>query len=157
MNHSSHFCFCLSSFVLLFFSPACLVHSSNFRIFLKFWMLNLKECVRRRVMKSVIANPYCSEAAAKDAMEAVWDVCYNDTKPFDRAPWINAMTKRLAAAKDLASQHLWNLPMFSKNIQFFQTFPHFFSFRSTKGIFLFMNNITLMSVPMIDIRLRGQR
>ncbi|KAK9272772.1 hypothetical protein L1049_003149 [Liquidambar formosana] len=44
------------------------------------------ECVRRRVMKSVIANPYCSEAAAKDAMEAVWDVCYNDTKPFDRAP-----------------------------------------------------------------------
>ncbi|CAL5370478.1 unnamed protein product [Camellia sinensis] len=45
-----------------------------------------QDCVRRRVMKSVIANPYCSEAAAKDAMEAVWDVCYNDTKPFDRAP-----------------------------------------------------------------------
>jgi hypothetical protein len=20
-------------------------------------------------------------------MEAVWDVCYNDTQPFDRAPW----------------------------------------------------------------------
>ncbi|XP_077225934.1 ku70-binding family protein [Tasmannia lanceolata] len=45
-----------------------------------------QDCVRRRVMKSVIANPYCSESAAKDAMEAVWDVCYNDTKPFDRAP-----------------------------------------------------------------------
>ncbi|KAL5978193.1 Mitochondrial inner membrane protease atp23 [Asimina triloba] len=45
-----------------------------------------QECVRRRVMKSVIANPYCSESAARDAMEAVWDVCYNDTKPFDRAP-----------------------------------------------------------------------
>ncbi|KAH7850586.1 hypothetical protein Vadar_000225 [Vaccinium darrowii] len=45
-----------------------------------------QECVRRRVMKSVINNPYCSEAAAKDAMEAVWDVCYNDTAPFDRAP-----------------------------------------------------------------------
>ncbi|RVW68958.1 Mitochondrial inner membrane protease ATP23 [Vitis vinifera] len=45
-----------------------------------------QECVRRRVMKSVTANPHCSEAAAKDAMEAVWDVCYNDTKPFDRAP-----------------------------------------------------------------------
>ncbi|KAK4386919.1 Mitochondrial inner membrane protease ATP23 [Sesamum angolense] len=44
------------------------------------------DCIRRRVMKSVTANPYCSEAAAKDAMEAVWDVCYNDTKPFDRAP-----------------------------------------------------------------------
>ncbi|XP_044467155.1 mitochondrial inner membrane protease ATP23-like isoform X2 [Mangifera indica] len=45
-----------------------------------------QDCVRRRVMKSVIANPHCSEAAAKDAMEAVWDVCYNDTQPFDRAP-----------------------------------------------------------------------
>ncbi|XP_043719180.1 mitochondrial inner membrane protease ATP23 [Telopea speciosissima] len=45
-----------------------------------------QECIRRRVMKSLRANPYCSEAAAKDAMEAVWDVCYNDTKPFDRAP-----------------------------------------------------------------------
>ncbi|XP_068664905.1 mitochondrial inner membrane protease ATP23 [Aristolochia californica] len=45
-----------------------------------------QECVKRRVMKSVVANPYCSEVAAKDAMEAAWDVCYNDTKPFDRAP-----------------------------------------------------------------------
>ncbi|KAF9666318.1 hypothetical protein SADUNF_Sadunf16G0217100 [Salix dunnii] len=45
-----------------------------------------QDCVKRRVMKSVIANPYCSKAAAKDAMEAVWDVCYNDTQPFDRAP-----------------------------------------------------------------------
>ncbi|KAI3761904.1 hypothetical protein L1987_52327 [Smallanthus sonchifolius] len=45
-----------------------------------------QDCVRRRVMKSLAANPYCSEAASKDAMEAVWDTCYNDTKPFDRAP-----------------------------------------------------------------------
>ncbi|KAK1290432.1 hypothetical protein QJS10_CPB18g00584 [Acorus calamus] len=45
-----------------------------------------KECVRRRVMKSVLANPHCSESAAKDAMAAVWDTCYNDTSPFDRAP-----------------------------------------------------------------------
>ncbi|PIA30966.1 hypothetical protein AQUCO_05300060v1 [Aquilegia coerulea] len=45
-----------------------------------------QECVRRRVMKSLANNPCCSEDAAKDAMEAVWDVCYNDTKPFDRAP-----------------------------------------------------------------------
>ncbi|GFP94525.1 mitochondrial inner membrane protease atp23 [Phtheirospermum japonicum] len=45
-----------------------------------------QDCVRRRVMKSVTANPSCSEAAAKDAMAAVWDTCYNDTKPFDRAP-----------------------------------------------------------------------
>ncbi|KAL8153819.1 hypothetical protein V2J09_011579 [Rumex salicifolius] len=45
-----------------------------------------QECVRRRVMMSMKANPYCSEAASKDAIEAVWDTCYNDTKPFDRAP-----------------------------------------------------------------------
>ncbi|KAI3977145.1 hypothetical protein MKX01_032494 [Papaver californicum] len=45
-----------------------------------------QECVRRRVMKSMDGNPYCSETASKEAMDAVWDVCYNDTKPFDRAP-----------------------------------------------------------------------
>jgi hypothetical protein len=36
---------------------------------------------------SVKNNPYCSEGAAKDAIDAVWDICYNDTRPFDRAPW----------------------------------------------------------------------
>ncbi|MCL7035576.1 hypothetical protein MKW94_003767 [Papaver nudicaule] len=45
-----------------------------------------QECVKRRVMKSMAANPYCSETASKEAMDAVWDVCYNDTEPFDRAP-----------------------------------------------------------------------
>lgn len=46
----------------------------------------LKECVRRRALKSVQKNPYCSDAAARDAIEAVWDICYNDTFPFERAP-----------------------------------------------------------------------
>ncbi|KAI4348239.1 hypothetical protein L6164_008986 [Bauhinia variegata] len=45
-----------------------------------------QDCVRRRVMKSMAVNPDCSQAASKEAMEAVWDICYNDTKPFDRAP-----------------------------------------------------------------------
>ncbi|KAL9248266.1 hypothetical protein vseg_021608 [Gypsophila vaccaria] len=45
-----------------------------------------QECIKRRVMLSMANNPYCSQAAAKDAMDAVWDVCYNDTQPFDRAP-----------------------------------------------------------------------
>ncbi|KAI4331351.1 hypothetical protein MLD38_029544 [Melastoma candidum] len=45
-----------------------------------------QECVRRRVLKAVAANPHCSEVAASDAMDAVWDICYNDTQPFDRAP-----------------------------------------------------------------------
>lgn len=35
----------------------------------------LKDCVGRRAMQSGTANPYGSEAAAKDAMEAVWDAC----------------------------------------------------------------------------------
>ncbi|GAA0144766.1 metalloprotease [Lithospermum erythrorhizon] len=48
--------------------------------------VKLVDCVKRRVMKSVMANPHCSGAAAKDAMDAVWDTCYNDTQPFDRAP-----------------------------------------------------------------------
>lgn len=45
-----------------------------------------QECVRRRSVKSLKSNPYCSERAGKDAMLAVWDLCYNDTRPFDRAP-----------------------------------------------------------------------
>ncbi|KAG8383376.1 hypothetical protein BUALT_Bualt04G0006100 [Buddleja alternifolia] len=43
------------------------------------------DCVRRRATKSVRANPRCSEAMTKLAMQGVWDTCYNDTKPFDRA------------------------------------------------------------------------
>lgn len=45
-----------------------------------------QECVRRRVIQSLATNPNCSETGAKDAMEAVWNICYNDTKPFDSAP-----------------------------------------------------------------------
>uniref|UniRef100_A0A804MEH1 Mitochondrial inner membrane protease ATP23 n=1 Tax=Zea mays TaxID=4577 RepID=A0A804MEH1_MAIZE len=45
-----------------------------------------EECVKRRALMSVKNNPYCSEGAAKDAIDAVWDICYNDTRPFDRAP-----------------------------------------------------------------------
>ncbi|CAH9061070.1 unnamed protein product [Cuscuta epithymum] len=45
-----------------------------------------QDCVRRRALKSVKSNPYCSETAAKDAMQVVWDICYNDTRPFDKTP-----------------------------------------------------------------------
>ncbi|MED6151155.1 hypothetical protein PIB30_079584 [Stylosanthes scabra] len=44
------------------------------------------ECIRRRVLKSLSSNPNCAGSAATDSMEAVWDICYNDTRPFDRAP-----------------------------------------------------------------------
>ncbi|KAK7271886.1 hypothetical protein RJT34_28140 [Clitoria ternatea] len=45
-----------------------------------------QECIKRRVLQSLVANANCSGFAAKDSMEAVWDICYNDTQPFDRAP-----------------------------------------------------------------------
>ncbi|XP_052138156.1 mitochondrial inner membrane protease ATP23-like [Oryza glaberrima] len=45
-----------------------------------------QECVKRRALMSVKNNPYCSGTAAKDAVESVWDICYNDTRPFDRVP-----------------------------------------------------------------------
>lgn len=44
------------------------------------------ECVKRRSLLSLKVNPNCAGTAAKDAIESVWDVCYNDTRPFDRAP-----------------------------------------------------------------------
>ncbi|KAK7244231.1 hypothetical protein RIF29_39050 [Crotalaria pallida] len=45
-----------------------------------------QECIRRRVMESLNAIPNCAGTAGKDSMEAVWNICYNDTQPFDRAP-----------------------------------------------------------------------
>ncbi|XP_020204993.1 mitochondrial inner membrane protease ATP23 isoform X1 [Cajanus cajan] len=45
-----------------------------------------QECVRRRVLQSLSSHPTCFGHAAKDSMEAIWDICYNDTRPFDRAP-----------------------------------------------------------------------
>ena len=56
------------------------------RFYTELVLWNLKECVKRKVMQALSQNPNCSGLAAKDAMEAVWDVCYNDTQPFDRAP-----------------------------------------------------------------------
>lgn len=55
-------------------------------IFLPSAFGSMKECVKRRVMKSLSINPNCSETTSKETMEAVWDICYNDTMPFDRAP-----------------------------------------------------------------------
>lgn len=46
-------------------------------------------CVKRRVVNSMTGtNTNCSKIAATIAMEVVWDTCYNDTAPFDKAPWI---------------------------------------------------------------------
>ncbi|XP_058754458.1 mitochondrial inner membrane protease ATP23-like [Vicia villosa] len=45
-----------------------------------------QECIKRRVMKSLASNPFCAGSAAKDSMDAVWNTCYNDTAPFEKAP-----------------------------------------------------------------------
>lgn len=44
-----------------------------------------QECVRRRAVLSVAANPHCpSNAAATEAVTTVWKSCFNDTRPFER-------------------------------------------------------------------------
>ncbi|MED6209496.1 hypothetical protein PIB30_055258 [Stylosanthes scabra] len=45
-----------------------------------------QDCIRRRVLLSLFSNPSCVGSIAKDSMEDVWDICYNDTQPFDKAP-----------------------------------------------------------------------
>jgi len=41
-------------------------------------------CVRRRAIISVANNPSCpNEAAAEQAVNEVWESCFNDTRPFD--------------------------------------------------------------------------
>ena len=40
--------------------------------------------MRRRAILSVRANPAChSDAAAEQAVNEVWESCFNDTRPFD--------------------------------------------------------------------------
>ncbi|XP_024516909.1 mitochondrial inner membrane protease ATP23 isoform X1 [Selaginella moellendorffii] len=43
-------------------------------------------CVRRRANLSVAMNPHCSKAEAASAVDRVWNTCYRDTRPFERAP-----------------------------------------------------------------------
>ncbi|KLO09801.1 hypothetical protein SCHPADRAFT_833498, partial [Schizopora paradoxa] len=43
-----------------------------------------QECVRRRAILSVQANPACPDRdAAERAVNEVWESCFNDTRPFD--------------------------------------------------------------------------
>jgi hypothetical protein len=45
---------------------------------------HLQECVRRRAVLSVRANPACpDEATAQRAVNEVWESCFSDTRPFD--------------------------------------------------------------------------
>lgn len=46
-----------------------------------------QECIRRRAAMSLAFNPGCtSQSHIEDSIDQVWSTCYNDTKPFDRAP-----------------------------------------------------------------------
>ncbi|KIW54514.1 hypothetical protein PV05_06869 [Exophiala xenobiotica] len=43
-----------------------------------------QDCVRRRVIRSVMARPNCKdEAHADKVVNEVWDSCFRDTRPFD--------------------------------------------------------------------------
>jgi inner membrane protease ATP23 len=43
-----------------------------------------QDCVRRRVIRSVMARPSCQdEAHADKVVNEVWDSCFRDTRPFD--------------------------------------------------------------------------
>lgn len=44
-----------------------------------------QECVRRRAILSVSANPKClSKGEAEAVVDLVWKSCFNDTRPFER-------------------------------------------------------------------------
>lgn len=45
-----------------------------------------QDCVRRRSLKSVSMNPNCPGSKAEESIDKVWDICYQDTKPFDKVP-----------------------------------------------------------------------
>jgi len=72
-------------FHLLIFICQTIPHSpwSNRQIS-KFPAHNM-ECVKRRALLSVKANPNCKDQAEK-AVEAAFERCYSDTFPFDRHP-----------------------------------------------------------------------
>ncbi len=45
-------------------------------------------CVRRRAELSTMMNPSCGDKKkAKEAIDAVFDKCFNDTKPFKSIPY----------------------------------------------------------------------
>ncbi len=47
-----------------------------------------QQCVRRRAILSVKANPSCpNEEAAIAAVDKVFEPCFNDTAPFSSIPW----------------------------------------------------------------------
>eukprot|EP00803_Ostreobium_quekettii_P005398 evm.model.scf_280EXC.2 EVM.evm.TU.scf_280EXC.2 scf_280EXC:5411-7835(-) len=52
------------------------------------WRLKgqFQACVKRRAGLSVAMNPNCSKEQAKEAVDAMFDRCFQDTAPFDRIP-----------------------------------------------------------------------
>eukprot|EP00123_Amoebidium_parasiticum_P009836 comp19739_c1_seq1/m.23543 comp19739_c1_seq1/g.23543 ORF comp19739_c1_seq1/g.23543 comp19739_c1_seq1/m.23543 type:complete len:194 (-) comp19739_c1_seq1:121-702(-) len=46
----------------------------------------MRECVRRRALKSVQANPHFSKEVAEKALEEVFDRCYADSAPYAMHP-----------------------------------------------------------------------
>ena len=56
-----------------------------------------QECVRRRAILAVRANPACpDQASAERAVNEVWESCFNDTRPFDE---VTRLVERMHAAR----------------------------------------------------------
>ena len=56
-----------------------------------------QECVRRRAILSVQANPACPDReAAERAVNEVWESCFPDTRPFDEVSGAAYVTLCLA-------------------------------------------------------------
>lgn len=45
-----------------------------------------QRCVRRRAGNSLRAVLGVDQKQVDEALDRVWDVCFNDTEPFDRIP-----------------------------------------------------------------------
>jgi inner membrane protease ATP23 len=66
-------------------SGECNMYWEVLRGRLNSWMGHGQECVRRRAIDSVRANPNCS-SRAEEYVDAAMERCYADTFPFERHP-----------------------------------------------------------------------
>jgi inner membrane protease ATP23 len=59
----------------------------------------MQACVRRRSVDSVEANPACPDrATAEKAVNAVWESCFKDTRPFDEVRALAPVFSRILMA-----------------------------------------------------------
>ena len=67
-------------------SGDCFFWKENFARFNLGWRGHQQECVKERATKSILCVHKVSEETAKQAVEDVFEACFNDTAPFERIP-----------------------------------------------------------------------